>query len=54
VAPAGVDRKASGEPVAAVVEEAKPGGRTLGLTLKLEQPVASTFQPAGLARVWTE
>lgn len=54
LAPAGVDRKASAEPTAGIVEEAKPSGRTAAVTLKLDQPAGSQFQPAGLARLWIE
>ena len=54
VAPAGVDRKASGEATAGVVEEAKPSGRTAAVSLKLDQPAGGSFQPAGLARLWID
>jgi hypothetical protein len=54
VAPAGVDRKATGQPIAAVVEASKPAGRTAALTLKLDTPAGGQFQPTGLARVWIE
>jgi hypothetical protein len=54
VAPAGVDRKAAGEPTAAVIEEIKPDGRSRSVTLKLEQPTGSVFEVGGLARVWSE
>lgn len=52
VAPAGVDRKPSSEPVGAVIEEIKPNGRVKSVTLKLEQPVGSAFHVTGLARMW--
>lgn len=52
VAPAGVDRKPTTEPLGAVVEEIKPNGRVKTVTLKLDQPAGSGFQATGLARVW--
>jgi hypothetical protein len=54
VAPAGVDRKPTAEPMAAVVEETKPTGRIAAVTLKLDQPADSAFQVGNLARVWPE
>ena len=54
VAPAGVDRKPSAEPTAAVIEEIKPNGRVQTVTLKLEKPTGGAFHPTGLARVWSE
>ena len=53
VAPAGVDRKATGEPTAAVVEETKPEGRNRTVTLKLDQPTGNTFPVGGLAKCGT-
>ncbi|HEY1785748.1 MAG TPA: hypothetical protein VGG30_09380 [Pirellulales bacterium] len=54
VAPAGVDRKATAEATAAVVEETKPEGRSRTVSLKLDQPAGSAFQVGGLARMWNE
>ena len=54
VAPAGTDRKPTGEATAGVIEDAKPSGRTAAVSLKLEQPAAGNFQPAGLARLWID
>ena len=54
VAPAGVDRKPSADPTAAVIEEIKPGGRVQTVTLKLEKPTGSAFHTTGLARVFSE
>jgi hypothetical protein len=54
VAPAGVDRNPTAEPIAAVVEETKPAGRSLDITVKFEQPSSGKFEPNGLARMWVE
>lgn len=52
VAPAGVDRQPTSEPIDAVVEEIKPNGRVKTVTLKLDQPAGSKFEVTGLARLW--
>jgi len=54
VAPAGVDRQPTADPIAAVVEASKPAGRTCAVTVKLDSPPAAPFAPAGLARLWIE
>ena len=53
VAPAGIDRRPSCEPVAATVVEMKPSGRTQVCVLQLEAAAAKPFELHGLARVWT-
>ncbi len=53
VAPAGVDRKPTGAPLAATVTEAKMAGNLGKVTLSIGDAQAS-FQPAGLARLWAD
>ncbi len=53
VAPAGIDRKPTTDPVEATVVEVKPAGRQTAVTLTLKVPNAK-FQPTGLARLWAE
>lgn len=53
VAPAGVDRKPSAEPVAATLKSVKMEGRQCKVTLETAAPV-DKFTPTGLVRVWAE
>jgi len=52
VAPAGVDRKPTSEPVVATVSEAKMAGNLCKLTLALDAP-SDAFKVKELGRVWT-
>lgn len=53
VAPAGMDRKPTAEPIRGTVKSVKMMGRQCKVVIQLSAP-AKDFKPTGLARVWVE
>lgn len=53
IAPAGVDRKATGEAIEATVDRMKMTGRLCQVSLSTEA-TTSGFEPAGLVRLWAQ